>query len=194
MEEDKKRKKQKRDFDVVIEGHIKEGDYDITEERLIASLNSCAFAEGLKYWAIRHDADILESGEVKRPHFHVVLRFPTRHTQSAVVKYIADVVDCPKEAVSVAFANPLYRRIRYLMHLDELGTKTVYPLEKVRTNDKQELMNAYNSDSESITGDYLIDLVKRSRGKVEILRVLGVSCYSKYRLIISDLWNEKGNL
>ena len=194
MAENEKKKKalQRRDFDVVIEGHVDDGNYDITFNRLVACLESMALAEGVKYWTIEHDADVLEDGTLKRRHHHIVLRFRTRHTQNAVITYIAGCVDCPRDVVSVAFANPLWRRIRYLMHLDELGKKTIYPIERVKTNDKQTLINAYNSDTDDITSDYLISLVTSANCKAEILVILGVSAYCKYRSIINDLWQEKG--
>lgn len=193
MAEEKKQKTalQRRDFDIVIEGHVDQGDYDISFNRLLACLESGALVDGIKYWCIEHNADFLEDGSVKRRHFHIVCRFPTRHRQTAVVKYFATLLDVPDIVVSVAFASVLFRRIRYLMHLDELGTKTLYPLENVKTNDRQTLMNAYNSDSDEVTADYLMSLVASYPRKSDLLRILGVSAYSKYRSIINDLWAEK---
>lgn len=194
-EEKKKRAAQKRDFDVVVEGHINAGDYDLTPSRVLACLDAAAQAEGIKYWTAYHTQDFKEDGTLKRPHFHIVLRFPTRHTQNAIIRYVANtLLDVPKDAVSVAFVGVLYRRIRYLMHLDELGTKTIYPIDIVKTNDKPTLINAYNSDTDEITSDYLLSLVASHDRKADILQILGVSAYSKYRPIINDLWNEKGML
>lgn len=193
MEETTKKGKplQKRDFDAVVEYHIKDGDYNLSPERVKACLEACGVAEDVHYWFILHDADIEADGTPKRKHYHIVLRFPTRHTQQSIVRYLGRVLDVPDEAVSVNFAKPLFRRIRYLMHLDELGTKTIYPMERVETNDRQLLTNAYNSDAEEITSDYLVALVMSCDFRAEILGILGVSAYSKYRAIINDLWSEK---
>lgn len=74
-----------------------------------------------------HENDVNPDGEVKKPHWHVVVHFASGTVRQTQVQAIADAVN----ATQVQPVTSLRAYARYLCHLDN-PEKAQYPLEQVK--------------------------------------------------------------
>lgn len=90
----------------------------------------------IKDWCyIKHDKDIsFETGEIKKPHFHIVLRFDA----SVAVDYVAKWFDIPPNFIDTPKGkNSFLNCVQYLTHESEKEQakgKYLYPDEEVFSN------------------------------------------------------------
>ena len=69
--------------------------------------------EGYSFAGILHDRDVDENGELKKPHWHVVISFRYQKTATAVAKLFGIAPNYVQPASSKVGA------LRYLLHLDD---------------------------------------------------------------------------
>lgn len=185
----KKSDKQSRFFAIVLEGKNKRNNEEITSERVRNVLGVYARDFGVSYWAILHDRDTDALGDIERPHYHIVLEFPTRHVKSAILKQFSFLADVPPEMVSIETCY-LIPSIRYLTHMDYPGFKTMYSVDDVFTNDHAKLESACR-DQEEITLKKLVQVIDNAQSYREILVAIGPALYRQNHSIIVDLFKEK---
>lgn len=181
--------KQLRRFSCVVEclPLIESGRKLEKQEDIKASLDDLAFIMPTSYWAIVHDMDYDDdTGEVKRPHIHIVLETRTRHTFLGVVRKISEAFGIAKERVSVRETRNENASIRYLMHMDDPEKQPYLPFD-VMTNDKEGLNVAILNSSAELNIEELIEIIANSRNELEVARKIGLKNYQRYRGVIRDL-------
>lgn len=62
-----------------------------------------------------HDSDVLSDGSLKKPHWHIVIKWRNTTTLKAVIKHVCPALGCPMYAKIVASMRLM---LRYLAHLD----------------------------------------------------------------------------
>lgn len=105
-----------------------------------------AYMQKFQYAMILHDKDTHEdTGELKKPHVHVVLKYGGRRTLSSVQN------EYKKLNLEKRFCDTCNERamLRYLIHLDD-PDKYQYPKTQVETNMKPACESAWNDE---ITSD-----------------------------------------
>lgn len=181
--------KQCRRFSCVIEclPKIPEGRKLLKQEEISASLEDLAYVMPTCYWAIVHDMDVNEdTGEIERPHIHLVLETKTRHTFLGVVRKISEAFGISKERVSVRETRNENASIRYLMHMDDPEKQPYLPFD-VMTNDKEMLNVAILNSSLELNIEGLIEVISNSKNELEVARKIGLKNYQRYRSVIRDI-------
>jgi hypothetical protein len=191
VKEDKPKKAkliQTRVFACVIEAKDKDGVFDFPQFRISNDCAKLALMYTCDYWYILHDKDINEdTGELKHWHYHLILRFPTRHTPIAVVKLLADYLCLPSERISVDKASSLEGCLKYLTHDTAKNFNAhVYSVADVHTNCLQDYNLAMSNSLEKPTTDFIIDCIKNSKDIESLIKILGADNYCKYRWLIHD--------
>lgn len=101
------------------------------------------YIQNERYALILHDMDIKddETGELKKPHVHVVVRFQGRRTLQSVQN------EYKKQGVEPRFVETCNERVmlRYLTHIDDKD-KHQYPYERIDTNDVKWVERAYKDN------------------------------------------------
>lgn len=107
----------------------------------------------------RHDADLLDDGTPKKPHYHVLFILPGKKTYAQVqylVDYVADSTDYPWEVVIER-----HRMARYLCHLDQ-PKKHRYPvmdIVSVNGASVSKLLSHNASEDDEYCDELMIDLI-----------------------------------
>lgn len=182
--------KQIRRFNCVIECLPSEGqtgarytDFD----QISATLKDLSRGLPCSYWAIVHDQDLdEETGQIKRPHIHLVMETQTRHTCLGVVRSIADGFGINQNRVSVRECKHLKLAIRYLTHLDD-PEKAVYNPFDIIHNEQETLSEAMLSANDDLTIEALEKAIRSSRNEKELAYKIGLHNYNRYRATIRDL-------
>lgn len=172
-------------FDFVIQQKIKLDNSILTYDDLIGFFASLS----CHYWIILHDKDFDENGEVKTPHFHVVSRFSCQFRKSTLINKISKYLNIPSNVVSVAKCQVLTKSIRYLTHLD-FKNKYQYDLKDIKSNDYSTLICSYTFSKEDLTAGDLIVVCQLRLSVSQLLQIIGLRNYSRYRNVINDLRQE----
>jgi len=156
------------------------------------------------YAYILHDKDFNEKGELKKPHYHVVLRFKNQLTVSALSKKL----NLPENYIEFSKKSYIYA-LRYLIHIDDEDKSQYDFSEVVGTTSMLEILEkSINGDkSES---EYILEIINLidEMGYIKIREFIVIICakklYSYYRrsaytinLIINqhnDEYNKTMNL
>lgn len=118
---------------------------------------------------ILHDCDTLDTGELKKPHYHVVFTFPNP-------RYLASVSDdlgIPENYIERCIK--LNSALRYLIHADN-PDKYQYPLEAVGGTLKSKLEKLLGDVSEEAQVLQLIQFLDSTSGKVTYRDFLVFAC------------------
>lgn len=144
---------------------------------------------------ILHDKDILENGEKKINHIHLVALMKTnRKRLSTILGDLASFVGLNTFAISIDKMSDIVGSLQYLIHKNN-ADKYKYELTQVITNISTGEMATYMaSDSKSMSIEYLIGVVETNRSKIDIMRIVGLTYYHLYRHVINDIYNEIYNL
>lgn len=140
---------------------------------------------------ILHDKDILEDGEKKTNHIHLVALMKTnRKRLSTILGDLASFVGLNTFAISIDRMSDIVGSLQYLIHKNN-ADKFKYELSSVITNISTGEMATYmSSDSKSMSIEYLIGVVETNRSKIDIMRIVGLTYYHLYRHVINDIYNE----
>lgn len=187
-------------FHMVLERHIDCLSKDLSKEELQRCLDAYSSNKSAKYWAILHDKDVDEvTGEIKHAHYHIIIKYPSRHVKNAVIKDMAKLFGTlglkDENGKNIGFSwisvrdglgnSDLVGNIRYLMHLDNVD-KVSYKETDMMTNDRDYMALAISG---GITIEYLIEVVKGAT-KSDIAKAIGLENYLRYRWVILDLDKE----
>lgn len=140
---------------------------------------------------ILHDKDILEDGEKKTNHIHLVALMKTnRKRLSTILSDLASFLGLNTFAISIDKMSDIVGSLQYLIHKNN-SDKHKYELAAITTNISDGEMATYmTSDSKSMSIEYLIGVVESNRSKIEIMRIVGLTYYHLYRHVINDIYNE----
>lgn len=143
------------------------------------------------YAFILHDKDLLEDGTIKTPHIHLCgLLKNNRRRLSSTLDDIATFCNVSTFAVTIDKMSDIVGSIQYLIHKND-SSKHQYDIKKIVTNISEGELNTYmNSDSKSISIEYLVDVVLKHRSKIDIMREIGLTYYHLYRNTINDIYKE----
>ena len=133
-------------------------------------------------WAINHNKDTNEKGEIIETHTHVMLAYPNPRKIST----IANLLECPDNFIELVKSKPAM--LRYLTHIDD-PDKFRYDVQEVFTNSSV-------SYAEQVQGNQLSDkeianMLIQGKG----FELLGVVSASKLRTIQSFLaFDQSGKM
>lgn len=178
-----------RRFSCVIEAKPNEG-VKAHEIMTFGELETCCkeLAQQLPsyYWAVLHDQDVTEEGEMKRPHIHLVLETSTRHTFLGVLRSVCSAFLVDETRVSVRECRQQPMMIRYLMHMDD-PDKTPYNPFDVVTDDPSTLNQAITSPSQELTLDDLVKAIEKTDNPLDLARRIGLKNFKQYQRVIQEL-------
>lgn len=143
------------------------------------------------YAYILHNKDVLENGEIKTPHIHLVAILKNnRQRLSTTLGNIGVALELSVLAISIDKMSDIVGSLQYLIHKNNTE-KYQYEEKKIHTNiSSGELATYMASDSKSMSIEYLVDVVSKHRSKIEIMRTIGLSYYHLYRNTINDIYKE----
>lgn len=142
----------------------------------------------LKYLAvIKHDRDEDEYHNAKTLHYHVVLALNSRYRIGTIIDKLMDSIKGLNEnQISIDKCSSLSAQSRYLIHLDDRD-KYQYDDNDIVTNSRDTL-DYFLKEIVSINDmNDLIAVVTRYPCLFDLMRVLGIDNYKKYRNIIKDI-------
>lgn len=143
-------------------------------------------------WAyILHDRDVDENDELKKPHYHVCIRFPTARTR----KTVANVIGI--EPNYIERWDSFRKACRYLMHADD-EDKTPYGMYYVESNfDFVKLTNVQESESVKVKEILCFIWTDECKSMIDIADfAMDNNLWSEYRrsyLVIKDYFKEVQN-
>ncbi|MEM0173598.1 MAG: Rep family protein [Sulfolobaceae archaeon] len=157
---------------------------DETHMQIIEELNKGAYS----YAYALHDKDTDDQGEIKKPHYHVIIRFTNYKSRNKLAQELG---------LNISHILPIkYLRgaIRYLLHLDN-EDKYQYPIDIIQSNfDHSDHLRTEKSESKKISE--IIDVIYNLYPfgfKAILDEVIRLGLWSEYRrgyTIFKDLVNE----
>ena len=141
---------------------------------------SCSY-----FACIYHDKDIDDDGNLKTPHFHVVLDMLNRMRVGTMISYVSDLFHCNENQISCEKCNDIGAQTRYLVHLDDCDKYPYSELDIVTSspNAVKEFLLYFQIRSDMD----LLNLIDRYPSRKEIFKRIGAKQYKKYSFIIRDL-------
>ena len=154
-----------------------------------------AYNSNFDFYSILHDSDIKDNGELKTPHYHIVISFKNGfRTRCATILNLFD--DDTRLCISIQLCVNLFSSIRYLIHLDN-ETKYQYSRDLISTNNNRMLSNYLdgNTELENLSASELIYICKELEySRMKILNYIGLNNFNKYYKVIELICNiGKGN-
>lgn len=176
------KRKQTRDWHLVIMKETENGSIDIKE--LEKAINIYASY----YFIILHDKDTNEHGEIKKPHFHIVMKTRKRITLGGLLRELSELLKIDKTVISARETINETASIRYLLHLDYQDKHQYAPFE-ILTKRHDILKNALDGKeiAQELTATLLIEIIKESKNKLKIMERIGLNNYTRYRGAIIDI-------
>lgn len=149
-----------------------------------------AYNSNFDFYSIFHDSDIKDNGELKTPHYHIVITFKNGfRTRCATILNLFDDDTCL--CISIQLCVNLYSSIRYLIHLDN-ETKFQYSKDMITTNNNRMLLNYLegNTELENLCASELISICKELEySRMKILDYIGLNNFNKYYKVIELICN-----
>lgn len=133
-----------------------------------------------KYAYIKHDNDILDTGELKKEHYHIIISFNNYRWRNAIAEEL-NITPNYLEKI-----RNLENSLKYLIHFNN-SDKYQYDVEDVQGTLKQKLIGYLNTTdkSESDKVIELLDFLESQKGYVRLsdfLRyVCSINMYDIYR-------------
>lgn len=125
-------------------------------------------------------------------HYHIMVETRSNLAKNTIINMFAKQLKCNRDIVQVLYAIDFIKENRYLIHIDDTD-KEPYLLNDITSSDVDRFIEMIdkNIDINSITIDYLINIVNTSDTLIQCYSKLGLGLSSKYRNIICDLWKCK---
>lgn len=179
------KRKQTRDWHLVIMQETENGTLNI--EKLEKYINIyCSY-----YFIILHDKDTNEHGEIKKPHYHIVMKTRKRITLGGLLRDLSELLKINKTSISARETINEIASIRYLLHLD-YDNKNQYAPYEILTKRHDILKTALDGKeiAQELTAQLLIEIIKENKNKLKIMEKIGLNNYQKYRGTILDIINQ----
>lgn len=160
----------------------------ISEEELKNYLTKC---DNLRFWAFKlHDKDVNENGELKTPHYHIVIKFYSPYAKSTIINAFAKDMLINKNIISATIVQSLVNMTRYLSHSDS-PSKHRYDELTILTNNVDEYLEIYNgTDIFTLDIVALINVLEKCENLSQVYCAIGLKNAVKYRAVINDLWKD----
>lgn len=176
------KQKQTRDWHLVVMQETENGTLDTKELEKVINIYTSY------YFIILHDKDTNEHGEIKKPHYHIVMKTRKRITLGGLLRDISKLLEINKTSINARETINETASIRYLLHLDYENKHQYAPFE-ILTKRHDILKNALDGKeiTQELTATLLIEIIKESKNKLKIMEKIGLNNYTKYRGAIVDI-------
>lgn len=165
----------------------------IIDNNLIDNLKNWLENNTKQYAFILHDKDILEDGTPKTPHLHAVCNMNSSKQRIAtILNDLTKSLDISPLLVTIDKYSSFNSSIQYLIHKNN-EEKYQYDLKDIVTNiprQELDLFMKYNTQSEELTAERLIDVVRKANKRTDIMREVGLFNYRINRPVIMDIAQE----
>lgn len=162
------------------------------EKEVLALLEqnpSSIFGRG-RYAYILHDKDVLDTGEIKGKHIHIVFNAETAKSSANWIKHFSEQLKVEPEAVSVEMQGSEKKCVRYLLHLDD-GAKHQYDRSEVITNMDDVCRKAWEASSGFVQSPTLEQLTEAYKGGAKALyNLVGMSSFAKAKRVCEEIGLE----
>lgn len=128
-----------------------------------------------EYAIIKHDRDVEETGEIKKAHYHIVVRMKEARTRQAIAK------ELEMNYRHIEPSEKLRKALRYLTHQD-YEDKAKYSVEEIETNLESELAKA------------TVEEIKKEPEENRVLKIMGYIINEKPKTMTELLlWSVENN-
>lgn len=143
-----------------------------------------------EFYYILHIGEMNEQGDVKVPHFHIILSFGYRVYSSVILDCLSEVLSSlyNDNLVTIDYVNDMRSCVRYLIHFDSPNKKQ-YSIDSIITNNK-DISSFFLTEKGKLTPDVLLDNIHACSTKSELLTAIGLENFKKYLNVINTLWYE----
>lgn len=163
------------------------------KQQVIDNLKEWLNKNTKQYAFILHDKDILEDGTPKTPHLHVVCNMNNSKQRIAtILNDLTKTLDISAFLVTIDKYSSFNSSIQYLIHKNN-EEKYQYDVKDIITNiptQELDLFMKYETQSEELTAERLIDVVKKAHKRTDIMREVGLFNYRINRPVIMDIAQE----
>ena len=136
---------------------------------------------------ILHDRDTDEYNHVKINHYHIVLTLSSSIRIGTIINSLLDIFNGLREnMISIDKCTSVSAQTRYLIHLDDYD-KFQYDESDIVTNNSSQVRYYLKEITKINDVNDLIAVVEQYKNLRELIRVLGIENYKKYRFVIKDL-------
>ena len=159
------------------------------EKEVLARLNdkaSSLFGRG-RYAYILHDKDVLDNGEIKGKHIHILLCAETGKSSNSWIEHFAKGLGVDPTAISVQMQGSEKKCLRYLLHLDD-GTKHQYDRSEVVTNMDDVCKKAWSATTGFVSNPSLDQLEKAYKeGPRALYNLVGMNAFNRARNVCETI-------
>lgn len=132
-----------------------------------------------------HDKDRNEYGDLKTPHYHLVIEFEGRMQLLTCFNWLVDLFCCNENQVQIEKCNDVGAQTRYILHLDNVD-KYQYKGDVLVSNNFEKceyyLDHIYIKDEK-----HLCEVIMQNPSRMRLLQLLGEKQYRKWRFAITDI-------
>lgn len=165
---------------------------NVDSNDILCLCNSLDYKYSCYYYAINHDMDLNDNGELKNKHFHIVLTLSVRVRLITILNYIQKFLKIELDAITIDVCPSVSRAVQYLIHLND-NSKYQYLEENIITNNKIDCHNFISQNNYNdieYEGD-LFELCLYSKNKIDIIRKIGLARYNALYKAIDVIFNER---
>lgn len=173
-------------FTLVIDQHDKLNGIEVTPALLSAYLDNEDFIE---YYAfILHDRDFNDEGQVKTPHYHVVLKCNSRYAKESIITDFAKNLKINRVCVKCKAYHDIYGAVQYLIHQNDTD-KYQYKQTDIVSSSNAET-EVYLIGQFEIDINKLIDICIGSKSLTEVYSTIGIKNSKLYHWVIKDIYSD----
>lgn len=173
-------------FTLVIDRLDKLNNIEVTAEMLKRYLDEEDYIE---YYAfILHDCDVNDEGEVKTPHYHVVLKCNTRYAKDTVITDFAKSLKLNRVCVKCKAYHDIYGAVQYLIHQNDTD-KYQYKQTDIISSSTAETV-VYLIGQIEIDINKLIDICIGAKSLTEVYSTIGLKNSKLYHWIVKDIYSD----
>lgn len=146
---------------------------------------------GCNYFTILHDKDYNDEGELKNPHYHLLVQLKVRTRAKTILNRICDILGCDSVNVQIEEVHDFISCIQYLVHKNDTN-KFQYEVKDIQSNLDYETISAYMRScvNEEITAELLITYIQSGISRLDLLRRIGIGKFNLYYRTIEMIYNE----
>lgn len=143
------------------------------------------------YAFIKHDKDVLDSGELKHVHYHIVGNAKDKSRLSTHLNRLVECLDLSNAfGVEIDKYQSFIGSIQYLIHKNDKD-KYQYDIKQIVSNiPSDELETIIESDNDCLSFDRLLSVCSTATNKIQIMREIGLNNYRLYRMLIFDMCDD----
>lgn len=153
----------------------------IVHKLLIEGLDICYIA------CIMHDNDCDDFGNLKTKHYHLIIVFVGNYRIGTIINLLVGMFHCNNNQISIEKCNNIASQVQYLIHLNDID-KYQYNKFDIVTNDKELTENYLKQLTNIKDSQELIRLCRVYKNPLDLLNVIGIDNYKKYRIVIQDIY------